>query len=866
MQAKLPWQALPIDGLLGQIKAALKPGCTVLLQAPPGAGKTTRVPLALREQLDAWGLSDGRIWMLEPRRLAAKAAAQRLAAELGEPLGQRVGYSVRLESRTSAATRIEVLTSGLFLRRLQADPALEGVACVVFDEFHERGADSDLALALVRQARELVNPELRLVVMSATLDLAPLAAQLPQAQVLHSEGRSYPVAVDHLRPREGERLDQLVLRALEQHWIDQRVNHETVLVFLPGQREIQACLRAIGVTDWGAAIDCVALHGNLPLAAQSQAIAPAKTPEGKVVLATAIAESSLTLAGVRLVIDSGLSRRSRFDPHSGMDGLVTVAASLASAEQRAGRAGRLGPGRCLRLWSPAEQQRRPSFDPPELLEIDPLPLALQLAAWGDPMGDDLDWLDPPPAAPLLEARDLLLQLGAIDAKGTLLPHGQHLAHLGLHPRLAHMLLKGQAMQSLDLACELAALLSERDPLQRDEAGSDLMPRLDWLRRQSSRSPLRQLQEQWRRQVTSIHPSQPAAKPRPKAAAPKASTPKASGTEAAPREAVMAARLLSLAYPERVALARAGSSDRFLMRGGRGALLHPSDPLVGCEALAIATADGQGSDARIGLALPIARAELVALAEAGAGQWQCTAQWDGASQRVRCEQTLQLGALVLDRRPWHGPSGELVQQALLEGLGDLGLGVLPWNDRSRQLQQRLALAHQHLGEPWPNGHLDHLLSHLEQWLGPHLEGLRSLEELKGLDLCEALWAEAPWRLRAELDDLLPGAVGVPSGREVPLDYAKGEPVLAVKLQEMFGANRTPTVLGGQLPVTVHLLTPAGRPAAITQDLAGFWAGSYQDVRRDLRGRYPKHPWPEDPTQAIATALTKSRLSQARLTKT
>ncbi len=846
MQAKLPWQSLPIDGLLGQIKAALKPGCTVLLQAPPGAGKTTRVPLALREQLDAWGLSDGRIWMLEPRRLAAKAAAQRLAAELGEPLGQRVGYSVRLESRTSAATRIEVLTSGLFLRRLQADPALEGVACVLFDEFHERGADSDLALALVRQARELVNPELRLVVMSATLDLAPLAAQLPQAQVLHSEGRSYPVAVDHLRPREGERLDQLVLRALEQHWIDQRVNHETVLVFLPGQREIQACLRAIGATDWGAAIDCVALHGNLPLAAQSQAIAPAKTPEGKVVLATAIAESSLTLAGVRLVIDSGLSRRSRFDPHSGMDGLVTVAASLASAEQRAGRAGRLGPGRCLRLWSPAEQQRRPSFDPPELLEIDPLPLALQLAAWGDPMGDDLDWLDPPPAAPLLEARDLLLQLGAIDAKGTLLPHGQHLAHLGLHPRLAHMLLKGQAMQSLDLACELAALLSERDPLQRDEAGSDLMPRLDWLRRQSSRSPLRQLQEQWRRQVSSLHPEPTAAKPEP--------------------EAVMAARLLSLAYPERVALARAGSSDRFLMRGGRGALLHPSDPLVGCEALAIATADGQGSDARIGLALPIARAELVALAEAGAGQWQCTAQWDGASQRVRCEQTLQLGALVLDRRPWHGPSGELVQQALLEGLGDLGLGVLPWNDRSRQLQQRLALAHQHLGEPWPNGHLDHLLSHLEQWLGPHLEGLRSLEELKGLDLCEALWAEAPWRLRAELDDLLPGAVEVPSGREVPLDYAKGEPVLAVKLQEMFGANRTPTVLGGQLPVTVHLLTPAGRPAAITQDLAGFWAGSYQDVRRDLRGRYPKHPWPEDPTEAIATALTKSRLSQARLTKT
>ncbi len=861
MQTPLPRQTLPIDGLLGQIQAALKPGATVLLQAPPGAGKTTRVPLALREQLDATGLAGGRIWMLEPRRLAAKAAAQRLAAELGEPLGQRVGYSVRLESRTSAATRIEVLTSGLFLRRLQADPALEGVACVVFDEFHERGADSDLALALVRQARELVSPELRLVVMSATLDLAPLAAQLPEAQVLQSQGRSFPVAVDHLRPREGERLDQLVLRALEQHWINQRLDHETVLVFLPGQREIQACLRAIGATDWGAAIECVALHGNLPLAAQSQAIAPAKTPEGKVVLATSIAESSLTLAGVRLVIDSGLSRRSRFDPQSGMDGLVTVAASLASAEQRAGRAGRLEAGRCLRLWSPAEQQRRPSFDPPELLEIDPLPLALQLVAWGDPMGDDLDWLDPPPAAPLLEARDLLLQLGAIDAKGTLLPHGLHLAHLGLHPRLAHMLLMGKAMQSLDLACELAALLSERDPLKRDEAGSDLMPRLDWLRRQSGRSPLRQLQEQWRRQVTSLHPGQPAAKPRPEAAAPKASP-----QEAAPTEAAMAARLVSLAYPERVALARAGSNHRFLMRGGRGALLHPMDSLVGCEALAIATADGQGSDARIGLALPIARAELVAIAEAGAGQWQCTAQWDGAGQRVRCEQILQLGALVLARRPWHGPSGELVQQALLEGLGELGLGALPWSDRSRQLQQRLALVHQRLGEPWPNGHLDHLLTHLNEWLGPHLDGLRSLDELKGLDLCEALWAEAPWRLRTELDDLLPTALTVPSGRDVPLDYANGEPVLAVKLQELFGATSTPRVLAGQLPVTVHLLTPAGRPAAITQDLAGFWAGSYQEVRRDLRGRYPKHPWPEDPTQAIATGLTKARLSQAQPAKT
>ena len=823
----------------------------MLLQAPPGAGKTTRVPLALLEP-PAGSVCPGpigRIWMLEPRRLAAKAAAQRLAAELGESVGERVGYSVRLESCTSAATRLEVLTDGLFLRRLQADPGLAGVDCLIFDEFHERGADTDLALALVRQARELLRPDLRLVVMSATLNLAPLAQQLPGAAVLSSEGRCHPVTITHQTPRADERLEQQVVRALEQHWLEQRGQGETVLVFLPGLREIQACSRAIAATSWGQAIDCVPLHGNLPLAAQGCAIGPAQQAAGKVVLATSIAESSLTLAGVNLVLDSGLSRRNRFNPGSGMDGLVTVPASLASAEQRAGRAGRLGPGRCLRLWSPAEQQRRPAFDPPELLELDPMPLALQLARWGDPLGTSLAWLDPPPAQPLQEARQRLSQLGAIDGQGRLSLHGQRLAQLGLHPRLAQLLLLGEQRGQLELACALAVLLSERDPLPRQEAGCDLLRRLDWLAADSPadgrRRQLRQIQAQLRRQVRQLAPHPPHAA---------ATEPGRLGSIAD-----SAAQLVAAAYPERLALARPGRPGRFLLSGGRGAVLHPGDPLVASPALAIAQLDGQGQEARIQLALALDPEQLRELARqpGGLGRTQLASRWDGEAQRVRSERCLCLGSLVLERQPWNGADPEAIGRALLDGLRQLGLEALPWDRSSRQLQHRLSLAHQHLGDPWPNRSQAWLLAELETWLGPRLPGLRSRDDLQTIPMEEALWGNCPWSLRPQLERLLPAGLTVPSGRRVELDYSSGLPVLAVKLQELFGASANPTVLEGRLAVTVQLLTPAGRPAAVTQDLAGFWQGGYQEVRRQLRGRYPKHPWPEDPSQAQATALTKAK---------
>ena len=858
-QARLP---LPIDPLLGEVVRALgSPASTLVLQAPPGAGKTTRVPLALLEELPE---AAGAIWMLEPRRIAARTAAERLAAELGEPAGQRVGYSVRLESRTSAATRVEVLTAGLFLRRLQADPALEGVGCLLFDEFHERSAAADLALALVRQARALLSPELRLALMSATLDAEPLAAALPGAQLLRSEGRSYPVAISHQGPRDGERLERQVLRALEEHWLEQRWHESvpgapgpTVLVFLPGQREIQACLRAITQSSWGQQIACVTLHGNLPLAAQSRAIAPAPEAAGKVVLATSIAESSLTIAGVSLVIDAGLSRRSRFDPATGMEGLVTVPASQASAEQRAGRAGRLGPGRCVRLWSPAEQQRRPAFDPPELVEADPLPVALQLAQWGDPLGTSLAWLDAPPQAPLQEARALLQRLDALDASGQLSAHGRQLAGLGLHPRLGHLLLLAHRRGRLRLGCALAVLLSERDPLNRHEAGCDLLRRLDWLHqggRDPQRQRMRQLQQQLERQVL--------------AACHNAGSPslKADRTGSAGDEGSEAALMVALAYPERVAQARAGPPGRFLMRSGRGARVHDADPLAHAEALAIASADGEGSEARVQLALPLAGSSLQELALDAGARWQRSAQWESNAGRVRREERLVLDALVLERRPWSGTPSAAdaaeVSAALLGGIRERGLACLPWSTGTTQLRQRLALAHQHRGEPWPDAREATLLEQLDRWLGPHLSGMSSLEDLQRLDLAEALWGESPWELRPQLECLLPVALPVPSGRQVPLDYSSDTPVLAVKLQELFGATATPTVLEGRLPVTVHLLTPAGRPAAITQDLAGFWERGYAEVRRDLRGRYPKHPWPEDPCQAIASGLTKARLAQTR----
>lgn len=843
-------EALPIDPLLPEILHHLPPGGTLLLQAPPGAGKTTRVPLALLQHLASDNGDGGIILMLEPRRLAAKAAATRLAEALDEPVGATVGYRVRLEQRCSRTTLLEVLTDGLFLRRLQDDPALSGVVAVVFDEFHERRTDADLALALLREARALLNPQLRLLVMSATLNLEPLSQQLPEAVVLSSEGRSHPVELHHQPPREREPLDRQVVRALESHWLQDEGEAGTALVFLPGQREIQQALRAIEATSWGQRAELHALHGGLSLAAQSHAIGASHRLGGKVVLTTSIAESSLTIEGVRLVVDSGLSRRSRFDPRTGMDGLVTLPASLASAEQRRGRAGRLGPGRCVRLWSAAEQQQRPAYDPPELLEADPLPLVLQLARWGAGLGETLPWLDPPPQAALRQGLEVLTQLGAVDVQGLLTAHGRAMAQLGLHPRLAHMLLEGQRLGRAQLACELATLLNERDPLAGQGAGTDLMARLDWLRQDGPdprRRTIRQLCQQLQQQLQGNRG--PA-----RAGASAANLPGA--IVSCPEEAETAALLLSCAYPERIALARLEGKGRFLMRSGRGAQLPTHDPLACQSVLAVASVDSSGSDVRILQALPLKRQILEAL-QATQGCQLPLVSWQPTERRVRAVIERRLGALVLERRPWDDPPEAAVLAAMLEGIRSLGLGVLPWSRDSRELQHRLTLAHARRGAPWPDRSEPALERDLEQWLGDQLSGLRALDELRQLDLREGLWNGLLWEHRQELERLLPSQIILPTGRRARLEYGSGGPVLAVKLQELFGLSEGPRVLEGELPVSLHLLSPARRPVQITQDLEGFWRGSYAQVRRELRGRYPRHPWPEDPAQAMPTATSRPK---------
>jgi len=581
-------------------------------------------------------------------------------------------------------------------------------------------------------------------------------------------------------------------------------------------------------------LECVPLHGHLSLEAQLQAIAPAQSRAGKIVLATSIAESSLTLTGVRLVIDSGLSRVNRYDPARGMDQLVTQPCSQASATQRCGRAGRLGPGRCLRLWSAAEQARRPAFDPPELLEADPLPLALQLAAWGSGDGTELPWLQPPPPQPLAKARRLLGQMGALNDQGRITAHGKAMAGIGLPPRLSHMLLLAAERGWLEQGCAVAALLSERDPLDPREVGADLMHRLDWLRRGGRSGPWRELMQQLKKQVA------------------QATIPQRRTAESGPppSEDLIAGQLLCWAYPERIALGRGKGDGAVLMRHGGGARLASSDPLCDAEALAIARVEGHQQETRVLLAVAISAAQIETLAGEGASLTLRT-RWDGSGGRVRCERVRRLDALELEVTPWPEAEPAAILATLLEAVRSLGLECLPWTPRSRQLQQRLALAHKHLGEPWPDCRDAVLLATLADWLGPQAEGRRSLQELQELDLEEALWGGLDWPQRKSLEALLPASLDVPSGRRVPLIYGTEEVVLAVRLQEMFGCDSTPALLGGSLPLTVHLLSPAGRPCAITRDLAGFWRGGYAQTRRELRGRYPRHAWPEDPTQAQAT---------------
>ncbi|CAO3413726.1 ATP-dependent helicase HrpB [Azospirillum doebereinerae] len=850
---------LPIDPVLPDLLDALRTRGVAVLQAPPGAGKTTRVPLALLEQ--DW-LSGRKVIVVEPRRLAARAAAHRMASMLGQEVGETVGYRVRQDSRVGPRTRIEVMTDGLFLRRIQDSPELPDVGAVLFDEFHERGIDSDLSLALTRETREALREDLRLVAMSATLDGGPVSALLGDgaspAPIVTSEGRAFPVETRHLdAPPPGARIEEAVAATVRRALREEPGN---ALVFLPGTGEIRRVQSLLEQAELGPNIVLAPLYGDMTADAQDAAIAPTAPGTRKVVLATSIAETSLTIEGIRIVVDSGMMRVPRFDPRGGMTRLVTVKVSQASADQRRGRAGRLEPGVCYRLWPEAAHRALAPHTAPEILDADLAPLALELAAWGVKDPTDLPWLDAPPAAAMAQARELLGELGALDLSpldgaGRITPAGKRMARLGVHPRLARMMLDGAALGLGPLACTVAALLGERD-IVRAQPGfrdADLRLRVDLLRgeergghgaargigvdRNRAKQAVRQAQA-WRRQLNLRDDNS-----------------RNGGDSGA------VGRLLALAYPDRIGQRRPGGNPggvaaQYRLSGGRGAYFQEAEPLSAEDWLVVADLDGAARESRIFLAAPVTLAELED-AFADRIRTEDLVVWDGREQAVLARRRRMLFALVLKDERLSKPPADAMTAAMVEGVRAMGLACLPWTNELRAWRTRLAFLRKREGEDWPDLSDAALLDGLEEWLAPFLDGVSRRAHLDRIDLSSALRNQLPWDMKTRMDAEAPTHVEVPSGSRIPIDYDGEEPVLAVRLQEMFGLAETPRIAGGKVPLLLHLLSPARRPMQVTRDLASFWANTYKAVKADLKGQYPKHYWPDNPLEAEPTARAKPR---------
>jgi ATP-dependent helicase HrpB len=830
---------LPINSVIPELKQVLARSSAVL-SAPPGSGKTTVVPLALLNE--PW-LAQKKIIILEPRRLAARAAAARMAFLLGEQVSQTVGYQIRFDRRISQATRIEVLTEGILTRRLQNDADLTDVGLIIFDEFHERSVHADLSLALCLDLCQ-IKDDLRLLVMSATLDTAPLAQMLGQVPIITGAGQQHEVRIDYLEREATGRISEVTAAGIGRVVREQ---HGDILAFLPGAGEIREVHRQLRNDPALRDLLIAPLFGDLSQQEQDRAILPDPKGRRRVILATSIAETSLTIEGIGCVVDSGWSRRPSFDPGNGLSRLNTVRVSRAAARQRAGRAGRLGPGYCLRLWTRGEHYSLPPFHPPEILSVDLAGLVLELAQWGitDPL--ELQWLDPPRSGACQQARELLHTLEAMDTAGRITALGKQLVALPLHPRLGYMLLMAQKIGQSALACDLAALVSERDPVRRDGsmATADLATRYQLLERwrtggdaavnREGGDPLRcrridHAARQWRRMIA---------------------------CDAGRRDVGAIGSLLVYAYPDRIARRRGGQRERYLLATGRGAVLSPADPLLANEYLVVPHLDAGHTEGRIFLAEPV---DLTELQQHHSGLLATSDQvyWDDALAKVVAIRRVNLGAIVVAETPLARVEPEAVSQALQTGIQRMGLSCLPWDRESRQFQARVqCLRSWQPDRDWPDLSDRQLLEDLD-WLAPYLIGISKADQLRSLNLVEIFRSMLPWEQQQQLQHDAPAALTVPSGSKIRIEYRVDEPpLLAVRIQEMFGLADTPAICNGKVVLLLHLLSPARRPIQVTSDLAGFWQRSYPEVKKELKGRYPKHYWPDDPLEAEATRGIKRK---------
>jgi ATP-dependent helicase HrpB len=836
---------LPIDDVLGALRSALAEHSSAVLVAPPGAGKTTRAPLAL---LDEPWAEDKRLILLEPRRIAARAAAARMAATLGEKVGQTIGLRVRLTSLVSKRTRIEVVTEGVFTRMILDDPLLEGVAAVLFDEFHERSLDADLGLAFALDAQQGLREDLRLLVMSATLDGARVRALLGDAPLIESQGRAFPVATHYVGRDPSARIDDQVARVT----LD-ALNNESgsILVFLPGQGEIRRVAQTLQARVKRPDVDIAPLYGAMDARAQDLAIAPASGGRRKIVLATSIAETSLTIEGVRVVIDSGLMRVPVYEADVGLTRLETVRVSRANADQRRGRAGRTEPGICYRLWEEAANGGLQPYAAPEILSADLSGLTLDCALWG--VGDPLTlvFLDPPPRAALKEARALLTEIGAIDGDGRITEEGRAIASLSLPPRLARMVVDAARAGEGGIASEIAVVLTERG-LGGDTV--DLAARVEAFRRDRSQrgDDARRLARGLMTRAEAALTPNPSPDRRGEQRAP---LPQGEGGRRSRSDEGLAGPLLASAFPDRIAIAR-GKRGEFLMVNGRAASLEAHDPLAGEPFLAIGEIAGRAASARILVAAALTLDDIERIA-GGSIETADELTFDRASGSLRSRRRRRLGALILAEQPLAVPQDEAAALALARGVLSLGLARLPWTNALKQRRDRVLFLRRAGGDAWPDMS-DEALAADPGWLAPFLLGKAKLDEIGADDLASALDAALPWDLARRLNEEAPTHFQAPTGNAAPIDYeAEGGPSIALRVQELFGLNEHPALAGGRIPLTLHLLSPAHRPIQITRDLPGFWRGSWAAVRSDLRGRYPRHFWPEDPAAAAPTARAKPR---------